>query len=216
MILSDRRLFFFALGLAMMAGFVDALGFISLHGVFLSFMSGNSTRFAVALTGAGDDTLWLSGAVIALFVLGVMLGTVIGWRGARATRVMALVSALLIGAGVLNAANFFPAAIVCMTLAMGAVNTAFGRGGEINTGLTYMTGTLVRIGQKLAAQIMGEKTPGLGHYGLLWSSLILGAVLGTLSHGAIGMDSLWLAAAFAASMTSAAWQLRYAFQPLKS
>jgi len=33
------------------AGFVDAIGFLRLNGLFLGFMSGNSTRFAVA---AGD------------------------------------------------------------------------------------------------------------------------------------------------------------------
>jgi len=36
-----------AIGLALLAGFIDALGYFSLGGVFVSFMSGNSTRFAV-------------------------------------------------------------------------------------------------------------------------------------------------------------------------
>ncbi|MEC8456884.1 MAG: DUF1275 family protein, partial [Pseudomonadota bacterium] len=43
---SDRRL---ALLLAGLAGYVDSLGFLHLGGVFVSFMSGNSTRLAANL-----------------------------------------------------------------------------------------------------------------------------------------------------------------------
>ena len=38
-----------ALSLAVLAGYVDSLGFLQLGGVFVSFMSGNSTRLAVSL-----------------------------------------------------------------------------------------------------------------------------------------------------------------------
>ena len=41
----------FAALLSGLAGFVDAIGFIKLGGFFVSFMSGNSTRLAVALAG---------------------------------------------------------------------------------------------------------------------------------------------------------------------
>ena len=42
-----------AIALAAQAGFIDALGFLKLGGLFVSFMSGNSTRLGVGLaTGA--------------------------------------------------------------------------------------------------------------------------------------------------------------------
>jgi hypothetical protein len=44
-----------------------------------------------------------------------------------------------------------------MVLAMGAVNNAFQRGGEIAVGLTYMTGAPVRLGQGIGAALMGER-----------------------------------------------------------
>jgi len=38
-----------AIGLAAIAGYVDAIAFVDLGGFFVSFMSGNSTRLAVGL-----------------------------------------------------------------------------------------------------------------------------------------------------------------------
>lgn len=38
-----------AIGLAAQAGFIDALGFLKLGGLFVSFMSGNSTRLGVGI-----------------------------------------------------------------------------------------------------------------------------------------------------------------------
>ncbi len=55
----DKRVQALAIGLSMLAGYVDAIGFIQLGGFFVSFMSGNSTRLGV-------------GGLIALFVIGVI------------------------------------------------------------------------------------------------------------------------------------------------
>jgi len=54
----DRPLIAAAVALAALAGFVDALGFLGLGGFFVSFMSGNTTRFGVAV---GSD--WLADAM---------------------------------------------------------------------------------------------------------------------------------------------------------
>jgi len=57
MIRYERRIKFLAAGLSAIAGFVDAVAFLELRGFFASFMSGNTTRFAVGL--AGWDFLFL-------------------------------------------------------------------------------------------------------------------------------------------------------------
>ena len=51
----ERRDFVVAAGLAAVAGFVDAVGFVALGGFFVSLITGNSTRAAVDLM-AGDLT----------------------------------------------------------------------------------------------------------------------------------------------------------------
>lgn len=71
-----------AIGLASLAGFVDALGFLELGGVFVSFMSGNSTGLAVDVSQAYRGAPSVAG-LIAAIVIGVMAGTSIGmaaWR----------------------------------------------------------------------------------------------------------------------------------------
>ncbi len=61
-----------AVFLSALAGFVDAMGFITLGGYFVSFMSGNSTKLAVSL-GEGLVGTALTGAgIVVLFVIGVM------------------------------------------------------------------------------------------------------------------------------------------------
>ena len=49
MIQYDRNRRRFAVALAALAGCVDAIGFLSANGYFVSFMSGNTTRLGVAL-----------------------------------------------------------------------------------------------------------------------------------------------------------------------
>src|ERR1700740_842479 len=66
-----------ACALSALAGYVDAIGFLHLGGLYVSFMSGNSTRMGVSLaegqwSGAGE---WP--ALIALFVLGAAAGSLI-------------------------------------------------------------------------------------------------------------------------------------------
>jgi uncharacterized membrane protein YoaK (UPF0700 family) len=194
----DRRVRLLAAGLSALAGYVDAVAFISLGGFFVSFMSGNTTRMAVGLA-AGAAPAAIAGALIALFVLGVILGTLAGrftpWH--RAGSVLALVTVLLGGAALCGAVHLLPGAAAAMALAMGAENAVFEREGEVHIGLTYMTGTLVKLGQHLATALTGG--PGLGWtpYLLLWLGLASGAVLGAIVYPVLGLAALWLAAAAA-------------------
>src|ERR1700730_4989792 len=72
----ERTNFLLTLVIAAAAAYVDATGFLLYSGVYLSFMSGNTTRAAV-LVGRGD---WQQVApaigVIPTFVLGAAIGTV--------------------------------------------------------------------------------------------------------------------------------------------
>ncbi|HEY4075405.1 MAG TPA: DUF1275 family protein [Rhizomicrobium sp.] len=194
-----RRAKLLAAGLAGLAGFVDATGFISLGGFFVSFMSGNTTRFAVGLA-SGTVAAAIAAALIAGFVLGVMAGTLIGrlTPSHRPAWVLALVAGLLALAALCGGAGWLAGAAGAMALAMGAENTVFEREGEVHIGLTYMTGTLVKLGQHLTAALLGGPPWGWVPYLLLWLGLAAGAVLGALLHPLAGFNALWLAAGAAA------------------
>src|SRR5260221_9963345 len=75
--LDTRRNVGLACALSALAGYVDGIGFLHLGGLFVSFMSGNSTRMGVSLA-AGQ---WLTAAqafgLIALFVVGAAAGSLI-------------------------------------------------------------------------------------------------------------------------------------------
>ena len=205
----DRKVQLLAAGLSALAGFVDATGFIKLGGFFVSFMSGNTTRLAVGL--AQDRTAGLeAGALIGGFVLGVMLGTWAGHlAGARRTvRLLLLVAGLLALAAALNQTGFATGAIAAMVLAMGVENTVFERDGEVHIGLTYMTGTLVKFGQRLMGALLGGDRRAWRPYLLLWLGLAGGALAGALDYPLLGMGNLWLAAVAALLFAALAARLQ--------
>lgn len=170
-----------------LAGYVDAIGFITLGGYFIAFMSGNSTRFAVGMA-EGISGAWLALGLIGNFVVGVIAGTLTGYwlQARRYSAVLSLVSLLLSAAATLFALGHYALAITAMTLAMGAENAVFEKEGEVHIGLTYMTGALVKFGQRLAGALLGGPRNAWIPYLLLWIGLVAGAVVGALMHAAIG------------------------------
>ncbi len=168
-----------ALGLAALAGLVDATGFVVAGGYFTSFMSGNTTRMGVELAARPALALAPLG-LIACFLAGVIAGAVIGRRvRGRHKRVLLGSVALLLASGAGLLAAEFPVPFLALSaMAMGLANNVFVRDGEVTVGVTYMTGALVRFGQGIAARLGGEPLPSTRGYGLLWSALALGAAVG--------------------------------------
>lgn len=188
--------------LAGLAGYVDSLGFLQLGGLFVSFMSGNSTRMAVGVSQGDWRTVGVAVAILILFVLGAALGALVaGGEGARSrSRVLALEAVLLAGAALAALAGLEPLTVALMVLAMAVENAVFLRGGEVGVGLTYMTGALVKLGQALAGALRGGHRAAFAPYLLLWVGLFGGAVVGAFSYGALGLNALWPAAALAAGL----------------
>lgn len=168
-----------AIGVAVLAGFVDAIGFIESGGFFVSFMTGNSTRLAVGVA-EWQRAASIAASIIAVFVAGVVAGSLIGARAGRRRPFIVLLSvAILLGVATmlrLEGSRF--SVILCLALAMGIVNAAIeGRDGSV-VGVTYMTGTLVQMGQKIANALRGEGDRRWLQHLALWSGLAGGAVMG--------------------------------------
>lgn len=200
----DRSRQTIALLAAALAGFVDAVGFLSADGYFVSFMSGNTTRLAVDLAIDPHGAL-IPALIIIGFVAGVAGGALLaeasgGWRKPA---VLGSSGALLLVAAQLRWEGLTTASLLPMVLAMGVLNNTFRRDGEVAVGLTYMTGALVRLGQALGARLAGKPlAAGWGASLALWSSLALGGVAGAILSVSYLENPLWLAAALALALAA--------------
>ena len=198
-----RRLL--AYGIAALAGFVDATGFLAADGYFVSFMSGNTTRLGVDLA-TWPETALTPALLIAGFVCGVAAGAVVAELSGvrRKSGVLALSAALLAVAATGHVLALTPVFLGGSVVAMGAINNAFRRDGEVAVGVTYMTGALVRFGQGLAARLMGQSFEGAAASLALWGSLAGGAIMGALATGAWPNAAPWIPLAAAAGLFFAA------------
>lgn len=199
----------------MLAGYIDSMGFLALGGFFISFMSGNSTRLSVGFAEAPLAlTTFLPVGIIFLFLIGVILGRFIRHYNPGRPAVLILSCMLMC---LLLGAFFYQTGIEIltiplMTLAMGMANNIFMRQGEVAIGVTYMTGTLVKLGQNFANHLLGTSQWQWLPYLLLWLGLILGAVSGALSFHYFGLMSLWFAAGFCGLLIIPAIKLDAAHQ----
>ncbi len=200
---TDRRLILLAVGLAALAGMVDALGYLALHGFFVSFMSGNSTRLSVGLAQETHHVAGVAGGLIGLFVSGVTAGELLNRAlGRRRSRLLGAVALMLTLAAAAASLGRSAAAIALATLALGAENAVLKRVGAITIGATYMTGTLVKLGSAFAAALGGGPRWDWLPYLLLWLSLVAGSVIGALLFPRLGLQGLWLAAAWCALLAA--------------
>ena len=207
MIRLNHRARALALCLAALAGYVDAIGFMQVGGFFVSFMSGNSTRLAVGLMDHAAD--WMkAGGLIAAFFLGVIGGSLAGRIAKRRHRaVLGLVAVVLaLGAACAELGWAMPSALL-LAFAMGAENATFERDGEVRVALTYMTGTFVKAGQRIAGALLGEDTKAWIPHMALWLALVSGAVLGAAMQTYFGVLALWCGVVVAACCCLAAGPL---------
>jgi len=201
----DRHAQVIAIALAVLAGFVDGIGFVQLSGFFVSFMSGNSTRLGVGLTHDLNYALTAFGLIVA-FVIGAAAGSLVGHATAhrRRSAVLFFVAIILALAALLDTLAASAIAAGLMAFAMGATNATFEEGGETRVAVTYMTGALVKMGQRLASVLRGGSGEGFFAYALLWAGLVAGALAGASAFSLLGAAALWIAAAFAVLLCLAA------------
>lgn len=165
-----------AFALMWLAGAVDAAGLLT-FGVFPSFMSGDTTQLAVALSRSEQPHAVLLGGVVVLFVAGAFLGRLLRLRTGRRAAVLLLEAALLGAAGGLSMAGLAAGGLALVVLAMGMQNAALSRASGHPVG-TYVTGALVRLGSRLADALAGGPRGAFAPDLLLWVGLAVGAWVG--------------------------------------
>lgn len=206
-----RRELLLATVLSTAAGFLDAIGFVHLGGYFLSFMSGNTTRMAASTAGELWEPAYKAAGLIAMFFIGVIVGAVTSRLTDRHERVAVLsVTSISVAAAAIIqgiGGGGVPALLVT-SMAMGTMNSVFQRSGEVHVGLTYITGTVVKTGQRLVDAFFGGPRWLWLRYAGLWVSLTIGAVLGALAYQSLGLDALWIGVAVLGTATLTTWLVR--------
>jgi len=173
--------------LAGLAGVLGATAYMHSEGYFVTFMTGNAQR-AVLGYFRGDVVLSISAGLLLLcFVAGVVIASVCRrhfWvahpHGPTVLTTFSLVAATvvdLIDEG-WEEANLDFAPIMLVAFGIGALNTSFVKDGEVSVPLSYVTGTLVKMGQGIERHIAGGKAADWLGYFLLFASFVSGAALG--------------------------------------
>jgi uncharacterized membrane protein YoaK (UPF0700 family) len=158
---AERRL---AICLALIAGYVDAYGLL-VYGTYVSFMSGNTTQTG-SMTGQGRLLAALPSALaILFFVAGSFAGTWLTHSRLRHSlqvlfgAIAALLAVIIGGTQLGNPALHAEVCIATLSLAMGSMNTTLSQIGAEPVNLTFVTGTLNKMGRHLALAITRAPLP---------------------------------------------------------
>lgn len=175
----------FALAIAVtaLAGFIDAIGYAALGKLYLSFMSGNTTRLGMAIAEGETSVVLLAGAVIASFVTGAGAGTLItdATGDARLSTLLGCEAVLIALALALTVLAPGPYALLPVTAAMGMQNSAHQVVLKADIGKSFVTGTLVSFASALARAIRDRRPTGeASAYGAAWLAFVTGVLTGAL------------------------------------
>jgi uncharacterized membrane protein YoaK (UPF0700 family) len=165
----------------MLAGVLGATAFTHSEGYFVTFMTGNAQRAVLGYL-RGDVVLSISaGALLLCFVAGAVVASVCRRRfwaghphGPIVLTTFSLVAATgldVIDEGWAEASLDF-APIMLVVFGVGALNTSFVEDGEVSVPLSYVTGTLVKMGQGIERHIAGGTAADWLGYFLLFASFV--------------------------------------------
>lgn len=184
--------------LAGVGGSIDAVGILTLGGLFVAHMSGNSAAFGAAF-GQGD---WAKGLPHLLAIPVFVFGLFLGYLWILSSRTYRRCAMLLAAEAVLLAAFFvlvrsgigFPAAIPAL-LAMGLQNATLRELGFSSFPTTYVTGVLDMLGKSAARAVIERGGPALAdarRAGAVWLSYASGAILGSAGLAVFGVGVVFV------------------------
>jgi len=180
-----------AIFLALIAGYLDGYGLLFL-GAYVSFMSGNTTIAGLRSGQHNFHGAMPSAIAVLSFVTGSFLGNLFSQSRLRYSHrlIFGLIASLLATVAGLERHGWSIGAsqIAMLSLAMGMMNPALSKIGPESVSLTFMTGTLSKIGGHLAGAAARNplpegQGPGDSHLAraridaTVWSAFLAGAGL---------------------------------------
>ncbi|MBS9477218.1 YoaK family protein [Ancylobacter radicis] len=188
---SGIRPLLFASFATLIAGFVDAVGYAHLGGLFLSFMSGNSTRLGIQFASGHWELAGLTATIVASFTAGAFLGTRLADAAGdwKLVAILAVEVALFAAAALLTGAGAGAPALIPVAVAMGMQNSVHQLIAGADIGKSFVTGALFGVGQSLARLSSGRSRPSEAlAYAGSWACFVGGAGIGALTLGALGLS----------------------------
>jgi uncharacterized membrane protein YoaK (UPF0700 family) len=197
--------------LAGLAGILGAAAFTHSDGYFVTFMTGNAQR-AVLGYFRHDVVLSISAALLILFFVGgVVVASVCRrhfWvahpHGPTVLTTFSLMAAtavdIVMGRWSEGKLDFIP--ILLVVFGIGSLNTSYVKGGEVSIPISYVTGTLVKMGQGIERHIAGGSASDWLGYFLLFSSFASGAAVGGAISLVLGGSQMLAAATVVCALTT--------------
>ena len=164
--------------LTIIAGIADAVGYITMGGVFAANMTGNTVLAGIAAAQRNYTDAWYHLAPLLAFFVGAMLSRLLLrlWHRPNAC--------LLVEAALLAVVGFLPlgpeSAVLILAMAMGVQASAITHfsGNAVST--VVVTSTLARTADTLLDRLWLPAAPNLPLLALTWIGYLAGAVAGAL------------------------------------
>jgi uncharacterized membrane protein YoaK (UPF0700 family) len=170
--------------LTVIAGIADAVGYITMGGVFAANMTGNTVLAGIAAAQRNYTDAWHHLAPLLAFFAGAMLSRLLLRLSHKPT------AGLLVEAALLAVVGFLPIdrelAVMIVAVAMGVQASAITHFGGSAVSTVVVTSTLARTADALLDRLWaGEKkqppaVTNLPLLGFTWMGYLVGAVAGTL------------------------------------
>jgi uncharacterized membrane protein YoaK (UPF0700 family) len=170
--------------LTVIAGIADAVGYITMGGVFAANMTGNTVLAGIAAAQRNYTDAWHHLAPLLAFFAGAMLSRLLLRLSHKPT------AGLLVEAALLAVVGFLPIdrelAVMIVAVAMGVQASAITHFGGNAVSTVVVTSTLARTADALLDRLWpGEKkqlpaVTNLPLLGFTWVGYLVGAVAGTL------------------------------------
>jgi uncharacterized membrane protein YoaK (UPF0700 family) len=207
-----------ALTLAAVTGWVDAIGFTHLFGVFPANQSGNLVLFGISVGDGRAGEWWRPGLAMLAFVLGVALAhgggrrlphrhrrTVLLTAEAVALAVVALLAGNVAHLRHLDGATEV-GVLAIAAVAMGVQTVLLGRVAGISVSTTFETGAIVRMSEALAEFPAVRASAAARRTIVVLASVVIayagGAAVGTAAAGHWG-GALWVPTIVVAGVAAA-------------
>lgn len=196
--------------LAALAGLVGALAFTHTEGYFVTFMTGNTERAVLGWFRNESEVAVSAALLMASFLGGVILGSLFRRKfgtnhphGVTVLTTMLLALAAILDVAETNAhSDILFGPVLLVAAAIGTLNTAFVRDGEVSVPLSYVTGTVVKMGQGIERHISGGTIADWLGYFLLLSSFASGALIGGIFSRLMPATGLLVTATAVSALTT--------------